>query len=138
VEREKLSLNGYFIFVIDSMFGKLGEMKKMYDKYKTLQKALKKLVIRAKEWSFSDDWEELPQIVVDISGEMKVQDIKINDNSLLNPNDKDALEKKLMAAVSKAQQKAQEVVQEKTKEILGFDPSDMASMMWGGGMPGLN
>ena len=120
------------------MFGKLGEMKKMYDKYKTLQKALKKLVIRAKEWSFSDGWEELPQIVVDISGEMKVQDIKINDNSLLNPNDKDALEKKLMAAVSKAQQKAQEVVQEKTKEILGFDPSDMAGMMWGGGMPGLN
>jgi len=30
------------------MFGKIGEMKKMYDKYKTLQKALKNLVIRAK------------------------------------------------------------------------------------------
>jgi len=34
-----------------------------------------------------------------------------------------------MVAVSKAQTKAQEVVQEKTKEILGFDPSDMANMM---------
>jgi len=31
------------------MFGKMGELKKMYDKYKTLQKALGKLVIRAKE-----------------------------------------------------------------------------------------
>jgi hypothetical protein len=29
-------------------------------------------------------------------------------------------------------------VGEKTKEILGFDPSDMANMMWGGGMPGLS
>ena len=121
-----------------SMFGKVGELKKMYDKYKTLQKALQKLIIRAKEGSFMDGGEEQPQIVVDISGEMKIQDIKINDNSLLNPNDKWTLEKKLMVAVSKAQTKAQEVVQEKTKEILGFDPSDMANMMWGGGMPGLN
>jgi hypothetical protein len=31
------------------MFGKVGEMKKMYDKYKALQKALQNLVIRAKE-----------------------------------------------------------------------------------------
>lgn len=120
------------------MFGKIGELKKMYDKYKTLQKALQKLVIRAKEGSFTMNGEEMPQIVVDISGEMKVQDIKIHDDSLLDPNDKAALEKKLMTAVSKAQQKAQEVVQEKTKEILWFDPSDMANMMWGGGMPWLN
>lgn len=120
------------------MFGKVGELKKMYDKYKALQKALQKLVIRAKEGTFMDGWEEQAQIVVDISGEMKIQDIKINDNTLLNPQDKATLEKKLMVAVSKAQTKAQEVVQEKTKEILGFDPSDMANMMWGGGMPGLN
>jgi DNA-binding protein YbaB len=124
--------------IIVSMFGKVGELKKMYDKYKTLQKALQKLIIRAKEGTFMDNGEEQAQIVVDISGEMKIQDIKINDNSLLNPNDKGTLEKKLMVAVSKAQTKAQEVVQEKTKEILGFDPSDMANMMWGGGMPGLN
>jgi DNA-binding protein YbaB len=121
-----------------AMFGKIGELKKMYDKYKTLQKALQKLLIRAKEWSFTENGEEKPQIVVDISGEMKIQNISIHDNSLLNPDDKAMLEKKLMTAVSKAQQKAQEVVQEKTKEILGFDPSDMANMMWGGGMPGLN
>lgn len=34
------------------MFGKIGEMKKLYDKYKTLQKALKNLVIRGKEGKF--------------------------------------------------------------------------------------
>jgi DNA-binding protein YbaB len=37
------------------MFGKMGEMKKMYDKYKTLQKALKNLVIRAKEGKYMVD-----------------------------------------------------------------------------------
>jgi hypothetical protein len=36
------------------MFGKVGEMKKMYDKYKQLQNALKKLVIRSKEGKFQD------------------------------------------------------------------------------------
>jgi hypothetical protein len=30
------------------MFGQLGEMKKMYDKYKKLQDALKSIIIRAK------------------------------------------------------------------------------------------
>lgn len=129
-EGRKIIFTGVFYSVMDSsMFGKVGELKKMYDKYKTLQKALQKLIIRAKEGTFMDNGEEQPQIVVDISGEMKIQDIKINDNSLLNPNDKGTLEKKLMVAVSKAQTKAQEVVQEKTKEILGFDPSDMANMM---------
>jgi hypothetical protein len=34
------------------MFGKIGELKKMYDKYKTLQNALKNLVIRGKEGKF--------------------------------------------------------------------------------------
>lgn len=100
------------------MFGKIGELKKMYDKYKTLQKALQKLLIRAKEGSFMSGGEEQAQIIVDISGEMKVQDIKINDLSLLDPSQKDLIEQKLMTAVRKAQQKAQEVVQEKTKEIL--------------------
>lgn len=100
------------------MFGKIGELKKMYDKYKTLQKVLQKLLIRAKEGSFTSNGEEQAQIIVDISGEMKVQDIKINDLSLLDPSQKDIIEQKLMTAVRKAQQKAQEVVQEKTKEIL--------------------
>jgi hypothetical protein len=31
------------------MLGKMGEMKQLYDKYKKLQDALKKLIIRAKE-----------------------------------------------------------------------------------------
>ncbi len=120
------------------MFGKIGEMKKLYDKYKTLQKALKNLVIRAKEGEFEQNGERQPRILIDINGEMKIQDLQINDDTLLDPKEKKELQKLLMVAITKAQNKAQEVVQEKTKEILWFDPSDMANMMGGGGMPGLN
>jgi len=120
------------------MFGKLWEMKKMYDKYKQLQNALKKLVIRSKEGKFQDGDEEKSQILVDISGEMKVQDVQIIDTGLLDPSKKKDLEWLLMKAIQKAQTKAQEVVQEKTKEILWFDPSDMAWMMWGGWIPWMN
>jgi len=120
------------------MFGKLGEMKKMYDKYKTLQKTLKNLVIRAKEGKFTGaDGEEQDAIIVDISGEMKLRDIKINDMALLDPSKKSELESVILKCFQKAQDKAQEIVGEKTKEVLGVDPSDMASMLWGG-MPGMN
>ena len=121
------------------MFGKIGELKKMYDKYKTLQKALKNLVIRRKEGKFIwSDGTEQDAIVVDISGEMKLRDLKINDTSLLDPNKKSELEGIILKCFQKAQDKAQEIVGEKTKEILGVDPSDMASMLWGGGIPGMN
>ena len=121
------------------MFGKMGEMKKMYDKYKTLQKALKNLVIRAKEWKYMAWGEELEwAIVVDITGEMKLRDLSINDESLLDSSKKSELEDMIVATFQKAQTKAQEVVAEKTKEILGFDPNDMAGMMSGGWIPGMN
>jgi len=121
------------------MFGKIGEMKKMYDKYKTLQRALQNLVIRGKEgkWTW-DDGIEQDAVIVDISGEMKLRDLKIQDMTLLSPDKKDQLEKIIITCFQKAQTKAQEVVAEKTKEVLGFDPSDMANMMWGGGMPGMS
>ncbi len=121
------------------MFGKLGEMKKMYDKYKTLQKALKNLVIRWKEGKFTNaQWGEDDSVVIDISGEMKLRELHINDEGLLNPEKKSHLEELIVKCFQKAQTKAQEIAAEKTKEILGFDPSDMANMMWGGGMPGMN
>ena len=120
------------------MFGKLWEMKKMYDKYKTLQNALKNLIIRAKEGKFTDEQgNESDCIVVDISGEMKLKELKIQDISLLNPSKKEFLEKSILNCFQKAQNKAQEIAAEKTKEILGFDPSDLGNMMWGGGIPGL-
>ena len=119
-----------------SMFSKMGDMKKMYDKYKQLEKALKNLVIRAKEGKFTgDDGEEKDAIIVDISGEMKIKDLQINDPSLLHPDQKEHLEKMLITAIQKAQTKAQEVVAEKTKEILGVDTNDLAGMLGGGGMP---
>ena len=122
------------------MFGKLWEMKKMYDKYKTLQKALKNLVIRWKEGKFIwSDGTEQDAIVVDISGEMKLRELHINDDSLLDPMKKSQLESLITSCFQKAQTKAQEIVGEKTKEILWVDPSDMASMLGGWGwIPWMN
>jgi len=122
------------------MFWQLGEMKKLYDKYKTLQDKLKNLLIRAKEWKFidTDGTEREDAVVVDITGEMKISTISINDIALLSPEKKSTLETLLVKTVMKAQSKAQEVAGEKTKEILWFDPSDMAGMMAGGKIPGMN
>ena len=66
---------------------------------------------------------------------MKIKDLKINDLSLLQPIQKNHLEEMLITAIQKAQTKAQEVVAEKTKEILGVDTNDLAGMLGGGGMP---
>ncbi len=113
------------------MFWKLGEMKQMYDKYKKLQEALKKLLIRAKENG----------VVVDMTGEQKLKSVTIEDTALLSIERKEDLENAIKICFEKAQTKAQEVAMEKTKEILGFDPNDLAGMMggmwwWmGGGMP---
>ncbi len=127
----------FYSIIYWDMFGKLGEMKKMYDKYKTLQKALKNLVIRGKEGKFTGpDGEEQDSIVVDISGEMKLRDLKINNTELLDPSKKSELEAIIIKCFQKAQEKAQEIVGEKTKEILWVDPSDMAGML-GWGMPGM-
>ena len=122
----------------------MGELKKMYDKYKELQKALKNLVIRAKEWEYTDeDWEKKSSIVIDMTWEMKIRDFKINDVNLLDPSKKEDLEELVVKAFQKAQNKAQEVAAEKTKEVLWFDPSNLAWMLWGGnwgwipGIPGL-
>ncbi len=122
-------------------FGKMGELKKMYDKYKELQKALKNLVIRAKEGEFVDEnWEKWSSIVIDMTGEMKIRDFKVNEIALLDPAKKAVLEELVVKAFQKAQNKAQEVAAEKTKDILGFDPSNLAGMLGGGnwgGMPNI-
>lgn len=123
------------------MFDKMWELKKMYDKYKVLQKSLQKLVIRAKEWEYVDEsWETSPRVVIDITGEMKIRALNINDESLLSPQQKGELESILIEAFQKAQNKAQEVAAEKTKEILWFDPSNLGSLFgggMGGGMPSI-
>jgi DNA-binding protein YbaB len=125
------------------MFGQLGEMKKMYDKYKKLQDALKNIIIRAKEipmFKTTTGSEEELGILIDISGETKIKEIQIHDPSWVLPADvKKHLEKCMKVAFEKGQAKAQEIAQEKTKEILGFDPSQLAGMMWGsgGGMPNI-
>ena len=105
----------------------------MYDKYKELQKALKNLVIRAKEGEYTDEnWEKASCIIIDMTWEMKVRAFKINNVELLDPSQKENLEELVVKAFQKAQNKAQEVAAEKTKEILRFEPSNLASMMGGG------
>ncbi|MDO4713531.1 MAG: YbaB/EbfC family nucleoid-associated protein [bacterium] len=77
-------------------------------------------------------------MLVDMTGEMKLKDFKINDTSLLEQSKKAELEDLVLRAFQKAQNKAQEVAAEKTKDILGFDPSNLAGMLGGGnggGMP---
>lgn len=117
----------------------MGELKKMYDKYRELQKALKNLVIRAKEGEYTnEEWETQAAVLVDMTWEMKLKDFKINDVALLDPAKKDQLEELIVKAFQKAQTKAQEIAAEKTKDILGFDPSNLAGLLWGGngaGMP---
>jgi DNA-binding protein YbaB len=49
---------------------------------------------------------------------MKLKDLKINDTNLLDPNKKEQLESLIVACFQKAQNKAQEVAAEKTKEVL--------------------
>ena len=115
----------------------IGKYKQMYDNYKQLDKKLKSLVIRAKEGKYVEDWEEKDQVVIDISWEMKVKDLKINDDSLLNPSRKSELENLLLNALQRAQNKAQEVVAEQTKDILWIDPNDLQGLLWWG-LPGMS
>ncbi|MBQ7616561.1 YbaB/EbfC family nucleoid-associated protein [bacterium] len=47
----------------------------------------------------------------------------------MDPAKKEDLEELVVKAFQKAQNKAQEVAAEKTKDILGFDPSNLAGLM---------
>jgi len=112
------------------MFGGLGDIQQMYKKYQELQNKLAKTLIRAKEGG----------VIIDITADMKVKDVKIEDETLLSVDRKEELENAIKNAFIKWQQKAQEVAMQKTKEILGFDPNQLAGMMGGqwGWFPGLN
>jgi len=60
---------------------------------------------------------------------MKLKSLSINDHNLLDPSKKFQLEEIIVKCFQKAQTKAQEVVAEKTKEVLGFDPSNLGNLM---------
>jgi len=112
------------------MFGWLGDIQQMYKKYQDLQKKLANTLIRAKQ----------DGVVIDITADMKIKKVSIEDESLLSVDNKEKLEEAIKQAFVKGQQKATEVAMEKTKEILGFDPNQLAGMLGGGqgGFPGLN
>lgn len=114
------------------MFQQMWQLKQMYDKYKKLQEALQNLIIRAGKDT---------GVIVEMTWEMKVKDVIIEDETLLSVEMKSTLENKIKESFVKAQTKAQEIAATKTKDILWFDPSDISKMMWGwgdaGGMGGL-
>jgi DNA-binding protein YbaB len=113
------------------MFGQLGEIKQMYEKYKKLQETLKNIVIRSKEEHSNPEI----KVSIDITWEMKVRDVMIDcDDDVISPHLRSILSKLIQASFEKGQSKAQQVAMEKTKEILGFDPNDLAGMMGWGGM----
>jgi DNA-binding protein YbaB len=113
----------YFIFLnLKDMLGNMKDLKRMFDAYRKLQEALQNTIIRAKEEG----------VIVEISADMKLKWVKIEDENLLNPASKSVLEERIKRAFEKGQQKAQEVAMQKTKEILGVDPNDIANMLWGG------
>lgn len=97
------------------MFGKMGKMANMAKKYKKLQKKLSKTIIKS----------EKDGVQVKMSAESKVQDVEVIDEDLLDPSKKEDIEDAFKTAIQKAQDKAQEVAMDKTKDILGFDPSEM-------------
>lgn len=72
-----------------------------------------------------------------MTGEMKIRDFKVHELALLDPSKKEVLEELVVKAFQKAQNKAQEVAAEKTKDILGFDPSNLAGMLGGGNGGGI-
>ena len=93
-----------------------------------MKKDLEKLVIRSKEWTYIDEnWTEQNwAIVIDITWELKIKSLVINDVNLLDPSKKSKLEEILVAALQKWLTKAQEVSAEKAKWL--FDWVDMNSL----------
>ena len=53
-----------------------------------------------------------------MTAEMDIQDVKVEDDTLMDITQKERLEKAFMAAYAKAKSKAQSIAMEKTKEIL--------------------
>ena len=111
------------------MLGGLWDLHQMYQKYQELQKKLSNTLIRAKQ----------DGVVIEITADMKIKKVNIENEELLSKENKEKLEEAIKQAFVKWQQKATEVAMEKTKEILWFDPNQLAWMLWGwgGGFPGL-
>jgi DNA-binding protein YbaB len=63
----------------------------MYDKYKELQEALQKIIIRAKEEG----------VIIDINGEQKVKSVTIEDTTLLALDQKEKLERAIKSCFEK-------------------------------------
>lgn len=85
------------------------DQAKMLMKAKKVQDELKKTEIEAKG---ADG-----KVTVVFTGELKLQELSI-DESMLEPDNKDYLERALKETIGQAMQKAQAVAAEKTREVM--------------------
>lgn len=85
------------------------DQAKMLMKAKKVQDELKKTEIEAKG---ADG-----KVTVVFTGELKLQELSI-DESMLEPDGKDYLERTLKETIGQAMQKAQAVAAEKTREVM--------------------
>lgn len=113
-------------------FWKYKDLMSTASKFRSMKKNMEKIVVRAKEWTcLNSNWEEQWAVVVEITWDMKIRDIKINDDSLLNPSNKSKLEELLMAVIQKWFTKVWEVVAEKNKDLLWWiDAGSLSEMLW--------
>jgi len=100
------------------MFDKAKKMWQLQKKARTLQGELRNLKIEAEELG--------GKVRVAVNGEQKVQEIYIDD-SLLVPQEKDALLRALTNAFNGASTKAQQAAARKVKELGGL--GDLSGVM---------
>ncbi len=102
------------------IFGQAKDLYKLQKEAKKVKSELKNLHIEA----------EVDGIVVTVSAEMEVIDVKL-DEKWLAADKKDEVQKKLQEAINKGLKKAQEVAAEKMQALMGGLGMDLP------GMPGL-
>jgi DNA-binding protein YbaB len=90
------------------LFDQAKDLYKLQKQAKQIKQQLKNLHIEA----------EVNGIIVTISGEMEVMDVKI-PKEMMSTEKHDQLQKDLLAAINKAMKKAQEVAAEKMRGMMG-------------------
>ena len=92
------------------MFKDLGNMMKLQKELKSVQKALKKTVAGAENHDGT--------IKASVNGEFTLIDLSI-DESLLNPGNRESLEKQIISVVNKAVENNKEYAAREMKKLTG-------------------
>ncbi len=90
------------------MFGKIKDMYKLQKQAKKIQKELKKIHVEAEEGG----------VIVTVSAEQQLVSVNIPEE-LMSPDNKKKVEKYIIIAATKATKKAQQISQERMKDVMG-------------------